>query len=61
MELNIVDVAGNLALTQPALEAYAAAHPELVSRLNFTKALSPELAGKIMRSRLPIASISTWC
>ena len=48
VELNIVDVAGNLALTQPALEAYAAAHPELVSRLNFTKAPSPELAGKIM-------------
>jgi len=48
VEINIVDVAGNLALTQPALEAYAAAHPELVSRMNFTKAPSPELAGKIM-------------
>lgn len=48
VELNIVDVAGNLALTQRALEAYAAAHPELVSRINFTKAPAPELAGKIM-------------
>lgn len=48
VELNVVDVAGNLALTQPALEAYAAAHPELVSKINFTKAPSPELAGKIL-------------
>src|SRR5262249_30883999 len=29
--LNIIDVAGNLALTQPAFEAYAKANPKLVS------------------------------
>ncbi len=45
--LNIIDVAGNLALTQPAFQAYAAANPKLVSSLTFNKATSPELPGKI--------------
>jgi putative spermidine/putrescine transport system substrate-binding protein len=45
--LNVVDVAGNLALTQEALEAFAAKNPKLVSRITFTKAPSPELPGKI--------------
>ncbi len=47
VELNVVDVAGNLALTQAAIEAYAAAKPEAVSRVTFTKAPSPELPGKL--------------
>jgi putative spermidine/putrescine transport system substrate-binding protein len=47
VELNVVDVAGNLALTQKAIEAYGAAKPEAVSRFNFTKAPAPELPGKI--------------
>src|SRR5205814_7318358 len=45
--LNVVDVAGNLALTQDAIENYRAKHPNLVSRITFTKAPSPELPGKI--------------
>src|SRR3989442_10079500 len=45
--INIVDIAGNLALTQKAIEKYRAAHPELVSRFTFTKAPAPELAGKL--------------
>jgi putative spermidine/putrescine transport system substrate-binding protein len=45
--LNIVDVAGNLALTQPALEAYQKAKPNFVSKITFTKAPAPELPGKI--------------
>ena len=45
--LNIIDVAGNLALTQEALENYRKTHGNLVSRITFTKATSPELAGKI--------------
>ncbi|WP_343316104.1 extracellular solute-binding protein [Brucella sp. BE17] len=45
--INIVDVAGNLALTQKAIENYAAAKSELVSRINFTKAPAPELPGKL--------------
>jgi len=45
--INIVDVAGNLALTQDAIEAYRAKHPQLVSKINFTKAPAPELPGKL--------------
>ena len=45
--LSVVDVAGNLALTQKAIENYRKAKPELVSRITFTKAPAPELPGKI--------------
>lgn len=45
--LNVIDVAGNLALTQDAIENYRAKNPKLVSKITFTKAPSPELAGKI--------------
>ncbi len=45
--LNVIDVAGNLALTQKAMEAYAAANPKLVSSITFNKATSPELPGKL--------------
>ncbi|HVW93355.1 MAG TPA: extracellular solute-binding protein [Devosia sp.] len=47
VSINIVDVAGNLALTQKAFEAYAAANPKLVSNITFNKATSPELPGKL--------------
>lgn len=45
--LNIVDVAGNLALTQKAIETYRDKNPKLVSRISFAKAPAPELPGKI--------------
>jgi len=45
--LNIVDVAGNLALTQKAIENYKEAKPEFVSNIAFTKAPAPELPGKL--------------
>jgi putative spermidine/putrescine transport system substrate-binding protein len=45
--LNVIDVAGNLALTQKAIENYRKAKPNLVSRITFTKAPAPELPGKI--------------
>ena len=45
--LNVIDVAGNLALTQPAFEAYAKANPKLVSGITFNKATAPELPGKL--------------
>ncbi len=47
LSITIVDVAGNLALTQKAFEAYRRAKPAMVSRLVFTKAPAPELPGKI--------------
>lgn len=46
-QINIIDVAGNLALTQKIFENYQAAHPDAISRFTFTKAPAPELAGKI--------------
>ncbi|MFT4151710.1 MAG: extracellular solute-binding protein, partial [Paracoccaceae bacterium] len=45
--LNVIDAAGNLALTQPIFDNFAKAHPEWVSRFTFNKAPSPELPGKI--------------
>ncbi len=47
LSLNIIDAAGNLALTQPAFDSYRKEHPDLVGRMTFTKAPSPELPGKI--------------
>ena len=44
---NIVDVAGNLALTQDAIELFQKKHPELIAKINFTKAPAPELPGKL--------------
>jgi len=45
--ITIVDVAGNLALTQDAFEKYREKNPNRVSKFNFTKAPSPELPGKV--------------
>jgi len=45
--LNVVDVAGNLALTQKAIENYRKAKPDWVSKITFSKAPAPELPGKI--------------
>ncbi len=45
--INIIDVAGQLALMQKAIEAYRTAHPELVSRFTFTQAPAPELPAKL--------------
>jgi len=47
VSLNFVDVAGNLALTQKAIEAYRDKNPKLVSKVTFSKAPAPELPGKI--------------
>lgn len=45
--LTVADVAGNLALTQAALQLYADSKPEWVSRIAFTKAPAPELPSKL--------------
>ena len=47
--INVVDVAGNLALTQDAMEEYAKKNPKLVAKFNFTKAPSPELLSDLKR------------
>jgi putative spermidine/putrescine transport system substrate-binding protein len=45
--INVVDVAGDLALTQSAIEAYQARNPNLVTKVTFTKAPAPELPAKL--------------
>src|SRR5204863_8996174 len=45
--INIVDPAGNLALTQDAFEAYRTKHPDRIAKFNFTKAPAPELPAKL--------------
>jgi putative spermidine/putrescine transport system substrate-binding protein len=45
--LNIIDVAGNLQLTQASIERFVQENPRLVSRVSFQRAPSPELPGKI--------------
>ncbi|WP_423379055.1 ABC transporter substrate-binding protein [Burkholderia sp. LMG 32019] len=47
VSLNIVDVAGNLQLTQKAIEAFRDKNPNLVSNVTFTNAPAPQLPGKI--------------
>ncbi|NIE64663.1 extracellular solute-binding protein [Burkholderia sp. Ax-1719] len=47
VSLNIVDVAGNLQLTQKAFEAFKAKYPNLVSNITYTNAPAPQLPGKI--------------
>jgi putative spermidine/putrescine transport system substrate-binding protein len=45
--LNVIDVAGQLQLTQRAMEEYAKANPRLVSKISFSQAPAPELPGKL--------------
>lgn len=45
--INIVDVAGDLAVTQRGFEAFRDQHPDLVSSITFTTAPAPQLPGKI--------------
>jgi putative spermidine/putrescine transport system substrate-binding protein len=66
VSLTVIDVAGQLQLTQRAMEEYAKANPKLVSHIAFSQAPAPELPGKIKRaksrrSRTRGGWISTWC
>jgi putative spermidine/putrescine transport system substrate-binding protein len=47
VELNVVDVAGQLQLTQRAMDTFAKENPKLVSRITYSQAPAPELPGKI--------------
>ncbi|MEE4543141.1 extracellular solute-binding protein [Streptomyces sp. V4-01] len=40
-------MAGNLALTKPMIEAFKAAHPEVVSHVTYTTGTAPQLASKV--------------
>ena len=47
VSLNVIDVAGNLALTQPAFDLYKTKNAKIISQMNFTKAPAPELPAKL--------------
>jgi putative spermidine/putrescine transport system substrate-binding protein len=45
--LNILDVAGNLALTKPAIEAFKSANPDVVSNITYTTGTAPDVPAKL--------------
>ncbi|MEU8819407.1 extracellular solute-binding protein [Actinoplanes sp. NPDC048796] len=45
--LNILDVAGNLQLTQGMIDEFAAGHKDQIGKVTYSKATAPELVGKI--------------
>ncbi|MFD8500347.1 extracellular solute-binding protein [Amycolatopsis sp. NPDC059657] len=47
VELNILDIAGNLQLTKQMIENFKTAHPDIISKVNYTTAPAPQMAGKL--------------
>jgi putative spermidine/putrescine transport system substrate-binding protein len=47
VQLNIIDVAGQLQLTQEGIERFRNQNPNLISRITFSRAPSPELPAKL--------------
>lgn len=45
--INVMDVAGDLQVSQPALEKFREENPDLISKIVYTQAPAPELAGKL--------------
>jgi putative spermidine/putrescine transport system substrate-binding protein len=45
--INISDPAGDLALTQAAIDEYVKKHPEMIAKINIVRATAPELPGKL--------------
>lgn len=47
VSLNVIDVAGQLQLTQGAMQTFAKEHPHLISNIAYSQAPAPELPGKL--------------
>jgi putative spermidine/putrescine transport system substrate-binding protein len=47
VELNILDVAGNLQLTQGMIDEFVQSHQDVVRKVNYTKATAPDMPGKL--------------
>ena len=45
--INISDPAGDLALTQAAIDEYLKKRPEMIAKINIVRATAPELPGKL--------------
>jgi ABC-type uncharacterized transport system YnjBCD substrate-binding protein len=47
VHLNILDIAGNLQLTQGMIDNFVHAHPDIVSGVTYTRAPAPSMAGRL--------------
>jgi putative spermidine/putrescine transport system substrate-binding protein len=47
VELSILDVAGNLQLTQGMIDEFVEQNPDVVSKVNYVRATAPEMPGKL--------------
>ena len=45
--LNILDIAGNLQLTQGMIDEFVKTNPDIVSKVTYEKATAPDMAGKV--------------
>src|SRR5689334_11539358 len=45
--LNVLDVAGNLQLTQGMIDEFASKNSDVLAKVTYSKATAPELVGKI--------------
>ncbi|WP_433410179.1 ABC transporter substrate-binding protein [Saccharomonospora azurea] len=45
--LNVLDVAGNLQLTQGMIDEFVEKHPDVISRVTYSNATAPDLIGKV--------------
>ncbi|MGH3388255.1 MAG: hypothetical protein ACRDOO_05190, partial [Actinomadura sp.] len=45
--LNILDIAGNLQLTQGMIDEFVTKNPDIVSKVTYEKATAPDMAGKV--------------
>ncbi len=52
VRLSIIDVAGNLRLSKPAIEAFKAANPKMISDIEYIIATAPELVAKIKAQQM---------
>ncbi len=59
VKLSIIDVAGNLRLSKPAIEAFKAANPSIVSDIEYISATAPELVPKIRAQQMADALDTT--
>lgn len=45
--LNILDIAGNLQLTQDMIDSYVAAHPDIIASVTTSTGTAPDMPGKV--------------
>lgn len=59
VKLSIIDVAGNLQLSQPAIEAFKSANPSMVSDIEYVKLTAPELVAKVKAQQMANNLVTT--